>query len=159
MLGSSTAFQSCPSVCPTSTLLWTRNVSIPCVSVCLFALFQSSYRLSQKATNGLEYLCLMIYDISYVLWLMSYLMSYDLCLMSHLMMSDVTCSHGFGFGLCLAFRTCDPVARVDALFSIDMSLFTHSYYIWGTSTPNGGFHTPPTFMHCENQSKMQLRRK
>ena len=50
---------------------------------------------------------------------MSYLMSYDLCLMSHLMMSDITCSHGFG--LCLAFRTCDPVARVDALFSIDMS--------------------------------------
>lgn len=42
-----------------------------CLSVCLFvcpcALFQSSYRLSQKATNGLEYLCLMFYDISYVL--------------------------------------------------------------------------------------------
>ena len=77
--------------------------SVSILSVCLCALFQSSYRLSQKATNGLEYLCLMFYDISYVLWLMSYLMSYDLCLMSHLMMSDVTCSHGFG--LCLAFRT------------------------------------------------------
>ena len=46
--------------------------------------------------------CLMSYDISYVLWLMSYLMSHDLCLTSHLM-SDVICS--YGFGLCLAFTT------------------------------------------------------
>ena len=38
-----------------------------CLCVCVSALFQSSYRLSQKATNGLEYLCLMFYDISYVL--------------------------------------------------------------------------------------------
>ena len=38
-----------------------------CLFVCVSALFQSSYRLSQKATNGLEYLCLMFYDISYVL--------------------------------------------------------------------------------------------
>ena len=38
-----------------------------CLCVCLSALFQSSYRLSQKATNGLEYLCLIFYDISYVL--------------------------------------------------------------------------------------------
>ena len=37
-----------------------------CLFVCPCALFQSSYRLSQKATNGLEYLCLMSYDISYV---------------------------------------------------------------------------------------------
>ena len=80
-----------------------------------------------KAPTGypkkrLEYLCLMSYDISYVLWLMSYLMSHDLCLTSHLM-SDVICPHGFG--LCLAFRTwtCDHVTRVDALSSIDMSSF------------------------------------
>ena len=76
-----------------------------------FALAPASFRVERffKAPTGypkkwLEYLCLMSYDISYVLWLMSYLilMSYDLCLMSHLM-SDVICSHGFG--LCLAFRT------------------------------------------------------
>ena len=30
------------------------------------------------------------------------------------------------------------MTRVDALFSIDMSFSTHSYSIWGTSTPNGG---------------------
>ena len=68
---------------------------------------------------------------------MSNLMCYDLCLMSHLM-SDVICSHDFG--LCLAFRTktCDFVTLVDALSWVDMSVFTHSYSIWGTSTPNGG---------------------
>ena len=52
-------------------LLDSVSILSVCLSVCLFvclsALFQSSYRLSQKATNGLEYLCLMFYDISYVL--------------------------------------------------------------------------------------------
>ena len=91
------------SVCLSHSLVDSQRFNSVCMFVCVSALFQSSYRLSQKATNGLEYLCLMFYDISYVLWLMSYLMSYDLCLMSHLMMSDITCSHGFG--LCLAFRT------------------------------------------------------
>ena len=66
MLGSSTAFQSCPSVSQRF------NSVCVCLSVCLCALFQSSYRLSQKATNGLEYLCLMSYDISYVVCLVSY---------------------------------------------------------------------------------------
>ena len=64
-------------------------------------------------------------------------MTYDLCLMSHLMF-DVICSHGFG--LCLAFgiKTYDFVTRADALSWVDMSFFTHSYYISGTSTPNSG---------------------
>ena len=88
-------------------------------------LFQGSYRLFKKR---LECLCLMSYDISY-----------DLCLMSHLM-SDVICSHGFG--LCFAFgtKTCDFVTRVSAFSWVDMSFSTHSYSIWGTSTPNGGLH-------------------
>ena len=68
-------------------------------SVCVQCFFKAP---TGYPKNRLEYLCLISYDISYVLCLMIYLMSYDLCLMSHLM-SDVICSDGFG--LCLAFRT------------------------------------------------------
>ena len=68
-------------------------------SVCLPRFFKAP---TGYPKNRLEYLCLISYDISYVLCLMIYLMSYDLCLMSHLM-SYVICSGGFG--LCLAFRT------------------------------------------------------
>ena len=59
------------SVCLSHSLVDSQRFNSVCISVCvcvcLSALFQSSYRLSQKATNGLEYLCLMFYDISYVL--------------------------------------------------------------------------------------------
>ena len=84
-----------------------RNLRLSRTSerICGLAAFRFRRERFFKALTGypkkrLEYLCLMSYDISYVLCLMSYLMSYDLCLMSHLM-SDVICSHGFG--LCLAF--------------------------------------------------------
>ena len=55
------------SVCLSHSLVDSQRFNSVCLFVCLCALFQSSYRLSQKATNGLEYLCLMFYDISYVL--------------------------------------------------------------------------------------------
>ena len=55
------------SVCLSHSLVDSQRFNSVCLCVCLCALFQSSYRLSQKATNGLEYLCLMFYDISYVL--------------------------------------------------------------------------------------------
>ena len=61
------------SVCLSHSLVDSQRFNSVCVCVCVCpcALFQSAYRLSQKATNGLEYLCLMFYDISYVLCLMS----------------------------------------------------------------------------------------
>ena len=60
------------SVCLSHSLVDSQrfNSVCVCVAVCLSVCVHFSKLLqaiSQKATNGLEYLCLMFYDISYVL--------------------------------------------------------------------------------------------
>ena len=40
---------------------------------------------------------------------------------------------------CWHAQSCVTREHVDALSGVNMSFFSHSYFILGTSTPNGGF--------------------